>query len=190
MSIELTKTDNTIPVDDIKIIESTISADKVVEKVEEVADKIADKVIEVAKLEIAKVIEVTKVEVAELEPVINENINKILLLLLDDPEFVNKIETSIKNILADNKVDYTDIPEFVFLIMDAYNSIGKVKLTEEEIPEFVKCVFNYIVDKYKLLTQDNRKKYEIMILSSVKLALMVPKLLKASCFAGICKKFF
>ena len=181
MSIELAKTDNSISVDDIKVIESTISADKVVEVV---ADKVADKVIESAK-----VIEVAELEVEQI-PVINENINKILLLLLDDPEFVNKIETSIKNILADNKVDYTDIPEFVFLIMDAYNSIGKVKLTEEEIPEFVKCVFNYIVDKYKLLTQDNRKKYETMILSSVKLALMVPKLLKGSCFAGICKKFF
>ena len=91
-------------------------------------------------------------------------------LILDNPIFIDKIETSVKSIIKDNKVEQTDIPEFVFLIMEAYNSLPKAKLTKEEIPQFISCVYNYFIP------EEERAKHESLIASSIKLVLMTPQL--------------
>ena len=97
-------------------------------------------------------------------------------LILDDPIFIDKIETSVKSIIKDNKVEQTDIPEFVFLIMEAYNSLPKAKLTKKEIPEFISCVYNYLVDKYNLIPNEEKNKYKNLVVSSIKLVLMTHQL--------------
>lgn len=91
-------------------------------------------------------------------------------LIIDDPIFITKVENSIKSIVKDNKVDQSDIPEFVFLIMEAYNSLPKAKLTKEEIPKFISCVYNYFIP------EEERSKHESLIVSSIKLVLMNPQL--------------
>lgn len=91
-------------------------------------------------------------------------------LILDDPIFITKVENSIKSIVKDNKVEQSDIPEFVFLIMEAYNSLPKAKLTKEEIPEFISYVYNYFIP------EEERPKYETLVASSIKLVLMTPQL--------------
>ena len=97
-------------------------------------------------------------------------------LILDNPIFIDKIETSVKSIIKDNKVEQTDIPEFVFLIMEAYNSLPKAKLSKEEIPEFISCIYNYLVEKYNLIPNEEKNKYETLVASSIKLVLMTPQL--------------
>ena len=124
-----------------------------------------------------------------LEVFSNNYVNEMVKLILDDPIFITKVENSIKSIVKDNKVDQSDIPEFVFLIMEAYNSLPKAKLTKEEIPEFVSCVYNYLVDKYNLIPEEERSKYESLIVSSIKLVLMNPQLENLSkwkCYCLIC----
>ena len=54
--------------------------------------------------------------------------------------------------------------------MEAYNSLPKVKLTKEEIPEFISCVYNYFIP------EEERAKHESLIASSIKLVLMTPQL--------------
>ena len=105
-----------------------------------------------------------------------ETNNDMVKLILDDPIFIDKIETSVKSIIKDNKVEQTDIPEFVFLIMEAYNSLPKAKLTKKEIPEFISCVYNYLVDKYNLIPNEEKNKYENLVVSSIKLVLMTHQL--------------
>ena len=124
-----------------------------------------------------------------LEVFSNNYVNEMVKLILDDPIFITKVENSIKSIVKDNKVDQSDIPEFVFLIMEAYNSLPKAKLTKEEIPEFISCVYNYLVDKYNLIPEEERSKYESLIVSSIKLVLMNPQLENLSkwkCYCLIC----
>jgi hypothetical protein len=111
-----------------------------------------------------------------LEVFSNNYVNEMVKLILDDPIFITKVENSIKSIVKDNKVNQSDIPEFVFLIMEAYNSLPKAKLTKEEIPEFISCVYNYLVEKYNLIPKEERSKYESLIVSSIKLVLMNPQL--------------
>ena len=103
--------------------------------------------------------------------------DKMIRLIVDDSAFIDKVEKSIKNILDDGKVDELDIPEFIFLIMETYNSLPEAILEKEEISEFISCIFNYLVEKYNLipLEEEQRFKYEKMLVSSIKLVLMVPK---------------
>jgi hypothetical protein len=102
--------------------------------------------------------------------------DKMIRLIVDDSDFIDKVEKSIKNILDDGKVDELDIPEFIFLIMETYNSLPEAKLTKKEIPEFISCIFNYLVEKYNLIPlEEQRFKYEKMLVSSIKLVLMVPQ---------------
>ena len=105
-----------------------------------------------------------------------ETNNDMVKLILDDPIFIDKIETSVKSIIKDNKVEQTDIPEFVFLIMEAYNSLSKAILTKKEIPEFISYVYNYLVDKYNLIPNEEKNKYENLVVSSIKLVLMTHQL--------------
>lgn len=105
-----------------------------------------------------------------LEVFSNKYENEMVKLILDDPIFITKVENSIKSIVKDNKVEQSDIPEFVFLIMEAYNSLPKAKLTKEEIPEFISCVYNYFIPN------EEKNKHESLIASSIKLVLMTPQL--------------
>ena len=105
-----------------------------------------------------------------LEVFSNKYENEMVKLILDDPIFITKVENSIKSIVKDNKVEQSDIPEFVFLIMEAYNSLQKAKLTKEEIPEFISYVYNYFIP------EEERPKYETLVASSIKLVLMTPQL--------------
>ena len=111
-----------------------------------------------------------------LEVFSNKYINEKVKLILDDPIFIDKVETSIKSIIKDNKVELMDIPTFVFLIMEAYNSLPKAKLTKKEIPEFISCVYNYLVEKYNFIPNEEKNKYESLVASSIKLVLMTPQL--------------
>jgi hypothetical protein len=106
----------------------------------------------------------------------DKHLSGMVKLIVDDPVFIAKVEASVKTILKDGKVDESDVPEFIFLIMEAYNSLPKAKLTKEELPEFVSCVYNYLVEKYNLIPKDQRAKYETLVASSVKLVLMAPQL--------------
>ena len=105
-----------------------------------------------------------------LEVFSNKYENEMIKLIIDDPIFITKVENSIKSIVKDNKVEQSDIPEFVFLIMEAYNSLPKAKLTKEEIPEFIYCVYNYFIP------EEERSKHKSLIVSSIKLVLMNPQL--------------
>lgn len=105
-----------------------------------------------------------------LEVFSNKYENEMIKLIIDDPIFITKVENSIKSIVKDNKVEQSDIPEFVFLIMEAYNSLPKAKLTKEEIPQFISFVYNYFIP------EEERSKHKSLIVSSIKLVLMNPQL--------------
>ena len=121
----------------------------------------------------------------------NPIVDKIVAELTNDPKFLSRVEESVKKMLQDGKLDSSDVPELVFLIMDTYNTVGNVRVSKELLEEFVKQVFKFIVEKYKLLPQDKMAEYESMIVSSVKLVLLTPSVdsvLKS--FGEKLKKFF
>ena len=106
---------------------------------------------------------------------INPIVSKIVTELTNDPKFLARIDESVKKMLEDGKLDSTDIPEIVYLIMDAYNTMGSVRVSKEDLGSFVKLIFQFLVDKYKLLPSDKLPEYESMLMSSVKLVLLTPQ---------------
>jgi hypothetical protein len=117
----------------------------------------------------------------------NPIVEKIVAELTNDPKFLSRVEESVKKMLHDGKLDSSDVPELVFLIMDTYNTMGNARVSKELLGEFVKQVFKFIVEKYKLLPQDKMAEYEHMLVSSVKLVLLTPSV---DSFLENLKKFF
>jgi len=150
-----------------KLDEVKVQVEQVSNKIEELKEKASEKVAEVVD------------KVVKNELVQDPNVRKVVELLVNDPNFLKRVEETVKTILSDGKVDEKDVPEFVFLIMDSYNTLGKVSLTRDELPAFVKAVFDFVVIKFNLLKEEDRVKIENMVSSSVKLAMMVPAISNA-----------
>lgn len=163
------KVDEVVNEVDSKKEEVIVKTEEVVTKVEEVVAKveeIKEKVNDVAVDALTKVVKNDIIQDA--------NVRKVVELLVNDANFLKRVEDAVKNILSDGKVDEKDVPEFVFLIMDSYNTVSKMSLTRDELPTFVKAVFDFIVTKFNLLKEEDRLKIEAMVSSSVKLAMMIP----------------
>ena len=152
---------------------------------------------DISNLEVTQVIEVVKSTSVNVDSTLavrtlqNPIVDKIVAELTNDPKFLSRVDESVKKMLQDGKLDSSDVPELVFLIMDTYNTVGNVRVSKELLEEFVKQVFKFIVEKYNLLPQDKMTEYESMIVSSVKLVLLTPSVdsvLKS--FGEKLKKFF
>ena len=135
---------------------------------------------DISNLEVTQVIEVVKSTSVNVDSTLavrtlqNPIVDKIVAELTNDPKFLSRVEESVKKMLQDGKLDSSDVPELVFLIMNTYNTVGNVRVSKELLEEFVKQVFKFIVEKYNLLPQDKMTEYESMIVSSVKLVLLTP----------------
>ncbi len=138
-----------------------------------VNDKLDDVVSVVSVVPVVPVVPVV-VKTIDIDT-INPVISKIVAELTNDPKFLARVDESVKKMLADGKLDSTDIPEIVYLIMDAYNTLGSVRVSKEDLGSFVKLIFTFLVEKYKLLPLDKLPEYESMLMSSVKLVLLTPQ---------------
>jgi len=111
------------------------------------------------------------VEVATSNPILRS----IVADLTNDPMFLSNVEQSIKKILADGQLTVSDVPEIVLLIMNAYHTVGNIKVEKEDLGDFVRLVFEFVVKKYNLLPVDKISEYESILISSVKLLLLTPQ---------------
>ena len=96
-------------------------------------------------------------------------------------EFIKKIDMSIKNIMRDGKVDKYDIPEFVLLFTTLLTSNFKIK--EANLHQELNKLFDYIMNKYKLLPNDDIQKenFKLLFEMSIKLVLYKPQIKKLFC---------
>ena len=101
-------------------------------------------------------------------------VSQALELLIKDPNFIKNLETSVKNILKDGKIDQYDVPELVFLITDAYNSMQSVRLEYKDLPVLIKLIYNYMVDKLDLIPVDKRAEFERLVDSALRLVMLQP----------------
>ena len=105
-------------------------------------------------------------------------------LIVNDPKFLAEVKESIKNIVKDDKIDTSDIPEIVHIVTLGYNRIGKHKVTYEQLSELLTTIANMILDKYDLVPDELREPFDKALQSSITLVLTVPKLKKCciKCF--------
>ena len=91
-----------------------------------------------------------------------------------------RIDTTLKTILSDGKIDSKDIPLIVMLILDLISTPGMAKMTEKELNHTIGEMYNYIMTHYSLFPGDPEQQaaFKNMFDASVKLALFQPSILK------------
>ncbi len=95
-----------------------------------------------------------------------------------------RIDTAMKNIMKDGKVDQYDIPEIVLLITDLMTT---QKFTEADIEQAITGMYDYIMTHYNLFPADEEQKtnFNRLFKMCLKLALVQPNVKKsiAKCFS-------
>jgi hypothetical protein len=90
-----------------------------------------------------------------------------------------RIDTSIKSILKDGKLDKHDIPDLVFLLSELMLT-PSTKLTTETMTERLSNLYDYVMSHYNLypVTALDKTAYRDLFDISVKLLVYNPKLMK------------
>ena len=96
-------------------------------------------------------------------------------ILVSDPNFISDLEKTMKEVMADDKIDLKDLPKLILIIMKAYNSSSKFELTYDELPELIGCVSEHILNKYKMVPEDQIDEYNQLIEYGIELVLMRPR---------------
>jgi hypothetical protein len=91
-----------------------------------------------------------------------------------------RIDTTMKTILSDGKIDSKDIPTVVMLILELISTPGLAKMTEKELKDTIGEMYKYIMTHYNLFPGDSEEQaaFKSMFEASVKLALFQPSVLK------------
>ena len=101
--------------------------------------------------------------------------------------FLTKIDTTVKNIMKDGKIDEFDIPEILLLITDLVATSEQKKMTLPQLEESIKTLYTYIMEHYKLFPEGDEAKKESfnrLFDMSVKLIMFQPNIKKT------CKTIF
>lgn len=106
--------------------------------------------------------------------------------LTKNVSFLQKIDTTVKNIMKDGKIDQFDIPEILLLITDLIASSEKSKITMDQLQNSINALYKYIMTHYKLIPEDpvQKESFERLFNMCVKLIIFQPKVNKS------CKSIF
>lgn len=123
--------------------------------------------------------------VAPVVSTLDKDVEALFKVITTDSGFLARVKESVNKIMHDGKVDQYDIPEIVFVISDAVNSLPSFQVTKEVVPVLIKMLYNFIVDTYKLVPEDKKADFERMVDSSLRLLMMQPKVKEGlnRCFA-------
>ena len=111
-------------------------------------------------------------------------IDKAISTLCSDENFLNDAKESIKDILSDGKIDISDIPELILLVVNTYNNRGDISLTYNELPDLIHGVTQHFLDQENLIPEDKKDDFEKIMKAAIKLVLVQPKI------KNCCKKTF
>jgi len=100
--------------------------------------------------------------------------------------FLTKIDTTVKNIMKDGKIDHFDIPDILLLITELVSNSEQTKITSSELEESINMLYAYIMEHYKLFPDDAAQKesFKRLFDISVRLIMFQPNIKKT------CKSLF
>jgi hypothetical protein len=108
-------------------------------------------------------------DVLSTEPTMNINLINLVEQLTGQKEFLKNLEKLIIRISANNKFNMSNVPELIHLIVNSVK--GNIVVKNENLKDFVRLVFEFVVKKYNLMSLEKLEEYEDTIESSVKLVL-------------------
>jgi hypothetical protein len=107
-------------------------------------------------------------------------------VLSKNVSFLQKIDTTVKNIMKDGKIDHFDIPEIMLLITELITTSENSKVSIDEMENSINSLYDYIMTHYKLFPEDpvQKESFDRLFKMCVKLIIFQPKVIKS------CKKIF
>ena len=103
--------------------------------------------------------------------------------LVDDPTFLKIVETKLKSIMSDGKIDKKDIPEIIVLVVYCTNNLKKFNLKYKELGEVLEETIIYLLNHFNVIPEDKKEEFKIMTNSMVQLVMMEPKV--KSCLSSL-----
>ena len=97
--------------------------------------------------------------------------------IIDNDKFRNKILTHLNSITADGKIDQSDIPDFVFLVIDIYNNLDEIHIEKNDIITEA-CIM--LLKEHDLVKPDQVDEIEKLLKTAMKLVSINPKI-KTAC---------
>ena len=96
---------------------------------------------------------------------VEDIVNKIL----KNEEFKKNCKDNILAILKDGKLDSTDTPYILTIIVDIYNNTDDFKITKDKVEDVLKLLLMKLLGELNLLNDENKEITEKLIESSLKL---------------------
>jgi hypothetical protein len=116
----------------------------------------------------------------------SEILHKATQKLIEDPIFLKIIETKIKSIMNDGKIDKNDIPDIILLLVYCTNNLKKFNLSYNELSNVLEETVLYILNHFDVIPDDKKDEFMEMIQTMIKLVMLQPKvkscLLKLKCW--------
>ncbi len=106
--------------------------------------------------------------------------------ILHDEHLTQTITNGIQSIMKDGKIDSSDIPDIMLIIMECTNNLEKFNLNYNQLVEVLEEVVLFILEEQNVIPDDKKEDINKMIRSSIKLVLLQPKL--KSCLSGVWTK--
>ena len=106
--------------------------------------------------------------------------------ILHDEHLRNTITNGIQSIMKDGKIDSSDIPEIMLIIMECINNLGKFNLSYNQLVEVLEEVILFILEEQNVIPDGKKEDIYKMIRTSIKLVLLQPKF--KSCLSGVWTK--
>jgi hypothetical protein len=103
--------------------------------------------------------------------------------VLHDEKLKNSVTQRIDSIMSDGKIDSSDIPDILSIVVECTDNFGKLNLSYSELIEVLEEVIMYILEHHKLIPDDKKEEFRKMIQGSIKLVLLQPKI-KSCMLAG------
>ena len=104
------------------------------------------------------------------------DVKDVLDLLSTNNEFVKKIEVAVETIIKDGKLDTSDIPEIVFIITETYNTCNTLKITQNDLPIFIKMIISDVIKRKNLISITNKQEVDKLVDSALKLVMIQPRI--------------
>ena len=114
----------------------------------------------------------------------NTNVDKIKELfakIINNDEFICKIDEHINNIMKDKVIDHNDIPSIIYIIVETINNINHFSITinNDDVKKLILLIIEFIMSKYSIEPSGtNIELYNNIIDFSIKLLTIELKLNK------------
>ncbi len=107
--------------------------------------------------------------------------------LIDDKDFMTTIETKLKEVMKDGKINKNDIPHIMVIIVKCTNSLKTFNLTYNELFEILEEVVLFILNHFNVISESDLHEIKPMIHSCVELIMLQPNV--TNCLSSSWIKF-